>query len=72
MKYPCIVYKLDNANTEFANNRPYIYNKRYLVTVIDRNPDSLTPDKVAELVSCTFNRFYVVDNLNHVAFTLYF
>jgi len=72
MKYPCIVYSRDNADTKFANNNPYRYTKRYQVTVIDRDPDSGTPDKIAVLPMCTFNRFFTADNLNHDVFTLFF
>lgn len=72
MVYPCIVYQKDSADTSFADNRPYRTEKRYMVTVIDRNPDSDIPDKVASLPTCTFDRFYPVDDLNHDVFTLYF
>jgi len=72
MLYPCIVYQRDDAITEFAGNRPYSYTKRYQVTVIDRNPDSEIPDKVAALPMCKFNRFFISDNLNHDVFELYF
>lgn len=72
IEYPCIIYKRDFAVSIFANNSPYRYNKRYSVTVIDRNPDSQIPDKVAQLPMCVFNRFYTADNLNHDVFTLFF
>lgn len=72
MQYPCIVYTRDNALTRFAGNLPYRYTKRYQVTIIDRDPDSLIPDKVAALPMCTFDRSYVADNLNHDVFSLYF
>lgn len=72
MKFPCIVYELNTADTQFANDLPYIYTKRYKVTVIDENPDSKIPDEVAKLPMCTFDRFYTSDNLNHFAFNLYF
>lgn len=72
MKYPCIKYQPDNADTEFADNDPYRLNWRYQVTVIDRAPDSPIVLKVAALPACTFNRFFVADNLNHFVFTLYF
>lgn len=71
MLFPAIVYRLDNARTEYADNYPYSNTKRYQVTVIDRNPDSLIPDKVAALPMNSFNRFYVVDKLNHYVFNLY-
>lgn len=72
MKYPCIVYKLDAASTEFASNVPYRHTKRYQVTVIDRNPDSDIPDKIARLPMCVSNRFFTADGLNHNVFNLYF
>jgi hypothetical protein len=71
MQFPAIVYRRDNARTEYADNNPYQNTKRYQVTVIDRNPDSDIPDKVARLPMCSYNRFFVVDNLNHDVFNLY-
>lgn len=72
MSYPCIVYELDDINTDFANNLPYKFLKRYKVTVIDRNPDSSIPDEIAKLPRTSFDRFYTADNLNHYAFNIYF
>lgn len=72
MVYPCIIYNLDQLNTEFANNRPYNHTKGYQVTVITKNPDSDIPFKVAELPMCLFNRFYTADTLNHYVYTLFF
>lgn len=71
MQYPCIVYQRHSARTDFAGNEPYRYDKRYQVTVIDRNPDSEIPDKVAGLRLCVFDRHYVANNLNHDVFNLY-
>ena len=72
MAYPCIVYQRDYANTTFADNAPYTHTKRYMVTVIDRDPDSTTVDKVAMLPRCLFSRHFVADGLNHDAYSLYF
>jgi hypothetical protein len=72
MQYPCIVYNRDSADTEFADNTPYRYTKRYQVTVIDRNPDSGVPDKVAALPRCSYDRFFTADNLNHDVFNIFF
>ena len=72
IKYPCIIYKRDFANTDFANNGPYQTTKRYQVIVIDQNPDSDIPDKVSQLQLCTFNRFYTADDLNHDVYNLFF
>lgn len=72
MVYPCIVYKRDSADTQFADDTTYRYTKRYMVTVITDDPDSDIPDKLTQLSLCTFNRHYVSGNLNHDVFNLYF
>jgi hypothetical protein len=72
LNYPCIIYRRDSAVTKFADNRPYRYKKRYQVMVIDQDPDSPIPDKVADLPSCTFERHYTADHLNHDVFNLFF
>lgn len=72
MQFPCIVYQRYNAVSSFADGSPYIHTKRYQVTVIDADPDSPIPDKVAALPMCLHNRFFVVNNLNHDVFNLYY
>ena len=72
MDYPCIVYHRDYELTNYADYIPYKRRKRYLVTVIDRDPDSGIPDKVASLPLCVYDRFYTADNLNHDVFKLFF
>lgn len=72
MRYPCIVYSRETYRPEFADNGLYHNKTRYQVTVIDRNPDSQIPPKVAKLQYCAHDRFFVKGNLNHDVFTLYF
>lgn len=72
LEYPCIVYKRDYAVTNFADNEPFKHTKRYMVTIIDKNPDSAIPDLVASLPMSTFNRFYTADNLNHDVYQVFF
>lgn len=72
LKYPCIIYKRDFAHTEFADDIPYNHRIRYMIMVIDPNPDSEIPSKVASLPLCLFNRFYTADNLNHDVYNVYF
>jgi hypothetical protein len=72
MDYPCIVYNRDFQLVKFADNSPYFGKKRYQVTVIDRDPDSPIPDRIAALPLCAFDRFYTADNLNHDVFNLFF
>lgn len=72
MKYPCIVYHRDYSAVEHANNSVYMYKQRYLVTVIDRNPDSVLVQSVKSLPLCTYVRYFAKDGLNHDNFYLYF
>ena len=72
LEYPCIIYKRDFADTKFADDIPYDHRLRYSITIIDRDPDSEIPSKVAEMPMSLFNRFYTVDNLNHDVYNVYF
>jgi hypothetical protein len=72
LEYPCIVYHRDFADTKFADDAPYNHTKRYMIIVIDRDPDSEIPDKVAALPMSLFNRFYTADDLNHDVYNVYF
>ena len=72
LEYPCIIYSRDYVDIRHADNLPYRTEKRYQVTIIDRNPDSPYPDVVGRLPGSSFDRFYTADNLNHDVYTLYF
>lgn len=72
LEYPCIVYKRDFAETKYADNAPYNHRKRYMVTVMDRNPDSDIPSNIAAMPLSIFNRFYTVDDLNHDVYNVFF
>lgn len=72
MTYPAIVYKFDNEKVVHADNTPYRRTKRYMVTIIDKNPDSEIPDKVATMPMTSFSRRFTADTLNHTVYNLYF
>ena len=72
MTFPAIVYNRDYLATEFADNIPYSNTVRYQVTVIDSDPDSLIPAKVAQLPLMKFVRHYTTENLNHDLYYVYF
>lgn len=72
MTLPYVRYERDYAKTIFADNEPYNQRKRYIVTVVDRDPDSDIPDKIRALPMCVFDRYYAADNLNHDVFKLFF
>lgn len=72
MAYPCIVYHRDYEQVNHADDIPYKQRKRYMVTVIDRDPDSDIPDKIGALPLCVYDRFYTAENLNHDVYKLFF
>ena len=72
IQYPCIMYERSGSELDHANNRLYRHTKRYQVTVIDRNPDSELSDRVIALPLCSFDRYFVADDLNHYVYTLFF
>ena len=67
MKYPAIVYGLDDIDNTYANDGVYASNRKYLITVIDKNPDSAIIGRMASLPKSRFNR-----HLNHDVFTLFY
>lgn len=72
MEYPCIVYKRDQNRDIYADNSKYFGMRRYLVTVIDQNPDSTIPESVDDLPYSSFVRSFTTENLNHFLYYLYF
>ena len=72
MKYPAIVYSLNNVDEWHANDNMYKPLPAYSVILIDKNPDTEFLEPLLRLQYCRFNRFYTADNLNHWVFTLYY
>lgn len=72
MVYPCIVYERDASFEQHADNLPYVRKKRYQVTFIGQDPDSLVPDKLAEIPYSKFARHFASDDLNHDVYNVYF
>lgn len=71
MKYPAIVYELDDIDAKHANNSIYIKSQGYKITVIDHNPDSEYVAKILNLPMCRFVQHFTSDNLHHFVFKLY-
>lgn len=72
MEYPCILYEVDDEFVARADNGPYTKYIRYLITVIDRNPDSTIPGAISDLRTARFDRRFVKDGLHHTTYLLYF
>ena len=72
MAYPAIKFVLSGVNVEYANNTPYIKNRRYMVTVIGKTPNDSIVEKLLDLPKCSFDRHYTSDGLNHDVLQLYY
>lgn len=72
LTYPAILYKLDDIPSIFADNKPYHWDHRYEVQIIDRDPESQLREKMVQLPLCSFTRSFVSDNLYHFVFTIYY
>jgi hypothetical protein len=72
MTYPAIVYQRAPAISKHAGNQPYNVTDQYEITVIDRNPDSEIPSKVATLPTSRHSRFFIIEGLNHDVYNIFF
>lgn len=72
MNYPAIVYSTDRFDRNNADNGAYLLSKRYSVTLIEKDPDNSTVEKLAELPMSKFSNQYCSDNLYHYVFTIYY
>lgn len=70
IKYPAIVYSLDNIENSFADDGVYNSQRKYSITIIDGDPDTLIIDKINSLPRCRFDRHFKFENLNHYVFTI--
>lgn len=71
MRFPAIKYSLNRFDRRFANNGAYRTTPSYSVILMDENPDSEYVEKILQIPYCSFDRFYVAENLNHWVFTIY-
>lgn len=70
ISYPCIIYGLNRDDLLHADDKAYKIWKRYSVTIIDRDPDSLLPSKFSDAFGVGIERHYTSDNLHHFSFTI--
>lgn len=73
LKYPCILYEIQDNDVTHASNKIYKHMRCYKVTVIDRNPSSKLPDKVLfGFPYCEYVNTYIADQLYHNVYNVYF
>lgn len=72
MKYPAIVYHIQQRESFRANDNRYIGLKNYKITVISVSPDNEAIELILGLPYATFDTHYVADGLNHDVLSLYY
>lgn len=73
MRYPAIVYKRDGIDAKRADNRVYLADVKYTVTIITDDPDN--NEMILRLMNefhASYDRGYSSDNLRHDTLTLYY
>ena len=70
--YPCIIYKLDSATDQHAEDKIYRRLYRYSLTYITKDPDDPMTDISDRIRWCIVGRLFTTDNLNHYVYTLYY
>ena len=69
--YPCVIYKLSDKQSRFADDVMYFHRDIYQVTVISKLPDSpVVEDIMEKFQNVTFDSNYVIDNLYHSILTI--
>ncbi len=73
LKYPCIVYEINDVDIDKADNRPYITHDVYTITHIYKSPSSnLRNEMLNAFDFISYNRQFKTDGLYHDVYTLYF
>lgn len=72
LTYPCIIYKLANIDTIKADNIKYLKHKAYEVTLIHSDPDNDIYETIENLPYSVFDRPFVLDNLYHYVFIIFY
>ena len=72
MKYPAVKYERGRIDNNHADNIVYSQNTSYTITVISKNPDEPIVEKISKIPTCEYDRDYIIDNLYHTVFKIYY
>lgn len=72
IKYPAVVYKLNDIGQRFADDNTYNKDRSYMLTLIHTDPDNELIEKLLlSFNKIRFDRTYTSDNLYHYIYILY-
>ena len=72
MMYPCIVYRLNDVKTDYADDTLYNAVNQYQITVIDRDPTTQIGRAILTELLGTWMRNFNTNNLYHEVYTAYY
>ena len=72
MKYPAVKYERGRIDNNHADNIVYSQNTSYTITVISKDPDEPIVEKISKIPTCEYDRDYIIDNLYHTVFKIYY
>lgn len=73
LHYPCVIYSKDRVDQRRANDSIYSLTNVYNVTIVGKDPDSDTAERLLRnFMHCRFDRRYVADGLYHDVLTLHY
>lgn len=70
IKYPCIVYAFVDMSGLHADDKKYIDEDKYTLTLITKDPLPEILESLDALPYCSMDRHYTSDNLHHFSFSL--
>ena len=71
--YPCVIYSLSAGDIKRADNSVYTYTNRFELIFIYRQSNLEIIEKVLQAFPmCSVSRVYIIDNLYHYVFNLYY
>lgn len=68
IRYPAIIYSINNTSIKKADNRNYNYRIIFKVVLVSRDPESDMIDTMIDNFICNYESSYVADGLNHTVF----
>ena len=72
MKYPAVKYEREKIENNHADNMVYSQNTFYTITVISKDTDEHIVEKISKIPTCEYDRDYIIDNLYHTVFKIYY
>lgn len=73
LSYPCIVYSMSRKNISRADNVLYKVVTGYDITFMHINPDdSIDAKLLGSFSNSSFNRSFILDNIYHDVYLIYF